>query len=83
MILLQIQRENFFYRPVNTDKPNFVSSLVFVGAAASFTAASFIFRNCRETRSHVESRPKTVNIQGYSDLREPIRTRENCYPLIG
>ena len=43
---------------------------------------NFIFRNCRETRSYFESCPKTVNIQGYSELREPIRTRENCYPLI-
>ena len=25
---------------------------------------------------------KTVNIQGYSELREPFKTRENCYPLI-
>ena len=25
---------------------------------------------------------KTVNSQGYSELREPIKTRENCYPLI-
>ena len=25
---------------------------------------------------------KTVNIQGYSDLREPIKMGENCYPLI-
>ena len=25
---------------------------------------------------------KTVNIQGYSKLREPIKTRENFYPLI-
>ena len=25
---------------------------------------------------------KTVNIQGYSELREPIKTGENCYPLI-
>ena len=25
---------------------------------------------------------KTVNIQGYSKLREPIKTRRNCYPLI-
>ena len=38
MILLQISEKFFFYRPVNTDKPNFVSFLVFVGAAASFTA---------------------------------------------
>ena len=33
-ILLQIQQEIFFYRPVNTDKPNFVSFLLFAGAAA-------------------------------------------------
>ena len=25
---------------------------------------------------------KTVNIQGYSELRELIKTRENCYPMI-
>ena len=25
---------------------------------------------------------KTVNIQGYSELREPIKMHENCYPLI-
>ena len=25
---------------------------------------------------------KTVNSQGYSELREPVKTRENCYPLI-
>ena len=25
---------------------------------------------------------KTVNSQGYSELREPIKMRENCYPLI-
>ena len=42
---------------------------------------NFIFRNCRETRSYFESCPKTVNIQGYSELREPIRTRENFFPL--
>ena len=23
-----------------------------------------------------------VNSQGYSELREPIRTRENCYSLV-
>ena len=28
------------------------------------------------------SASKTVNIQGYSELREPIKTRENCYPRI-
>ena len=38
---------------------------------------NFIFRF-----SHFESHPKTVNIQGYSELQEPIRTYENCYPLF-
>ena len=45
MIFLQIQiLENFFYRPVNTNKPNFVSLLVFVGTAASFTAKISFFK---------------------------------------
>ena len=38
---------------------------------------NFIFRF-----SHFESHPKTVNIQGHFELQEPIRTHENCYPLI-
>ena len=33
----------FLYRPVNTDKPNFVSFLVFAGAAASFTTKILSF----------------------------------------
>ena len=33
-------------------------------------------------RANFLSVRKTVNIQGYSKLREPIETRENCYPLI-
>ena len=45
MILLQNQfsKSIFIYQPVNTNKPNFVSFLVFVGSAASVTAkiASF------------------------------------------
>ena len=45
MILLQIQEEMFFlYQPVNTDKPNFVSFLVFVDAAVSFTAKILPFK---------------------------------------
>ena len=45
MILLQIQEEIFFlYQLVNTDKPNFVSFLVFVDAAASFTAKILPFK---------------------------------------
>ena len=33
-------------------------------------------------RSHFEFCPKTVNIQGYSELREPIRMHKNYYPPI-
>ena len=42
MILLQTNSvRNFFYRLVNI-KPNFVSLLIFAGAAASFPAKSFL-----------------------------------------
>ena len=42
MILLQFCKKFFFNWPVNPDKPNFVSLLVFAGAAASFTARSYL-----------------------------------------
>ena len=32
--------------------------------------------------AHIFHNYKTVDIQGYFELREPIRTRENCCPLI-
>ena len=38
MILLQIQHENIFYLPVNTDKSKLVAFFVFVCATASFIA---------------------------------------------
>ena len=54
-----------------------------VGAAASFNAKISYFETVAKREVIlIESRLKTVNIQGYSELREPIRTRENCYPLI-
>ena len=74
----KFSKKMFFYRAVNADNPNFVSFLVFVGEAASFTAKISSF----ETVAKPESRPTTVNIQGYSELRQPIRTPENHYPLI-
>ena len=82
MVLKQIQSEVFFYRPVNSNKSNFVSFLVFVGAAASFTAKISFFETVAKREAIlIWSGPKTVNIQGNSKLREPIRTRENCYPI--
>ena len=50
MILLEIQWEFFFYRPVNTDKPNFDSFLVFVGTEASFTAKIHLLKLSRNEK---------------------------------
>ena len=57
-----------FYLPVNTDKPTFVAFLVLFCTTASFVAKIPSSQN--------------VNRQGYSELLQPIRTRENCYSLI-
>ena len=43
-----------------------------ISSAETFAKRRAIFLSVR----------KTVNIQGDSELREPIKTRENCYPLI-
>ena len=43
-----------------------------ISASETFAKRRAIFLSIR----------KTVNIQGYSELQEPIKTIENCYPLI-
>ena len=40
----------FFFQPVNTDKPHFVSFSVFVGAAASFTAKIYLLKLSRNEK---------------------------------
>ena len=45
---------------------------VLISSSETFAKRSAIFLSVR----------KTVNSQGYSELREPMKTRENCYPLI-
>ena len=45
-------------------------------------ATSFSSQTFAKRRAIFLSVRKTVNIQGYSKLREPIKTRENCYPVI-
>ena len=70
------------YLPVKNDKPKFVAFLIFVCTTASNFPSNFVFRKCLETRRHLGSGRKTVNIQRYSELREPIKTRKNCYWLI-
>ena len=61
-----------FYLPVNTDKPNFVSFLVFFLYDCFISCSNSVFQKCLETRRHLGPGPKTVNSQGYSELREPI-----------
>ena len=48
----------FFYRPVNTDKPHFVSFLVFEGAAASFTAKILSFKTAATRQAILNHVPK-------------------------
>ena len=50
--------------------------------AASLMATISSSETFARRRAIFLSVPKTVNIQGYSKLREPIKTRENCYLLI-
>ena len=56
-------RKILFSRPVNTDKPNFVSFLVFVGAAASFTAKISSFETVakREAESRHEQMKQWIS----------------------
>ena len=50
--------------------------------AASLMATISSSETFAKRRVIVLSFRKTVNSQGHSELREPIKTRENCYPLI-
>ena len=50
--------------------------------AASLMATISSSETFAKRRVIVLSFRKTVNSQGYSELWEPIKTRENCYPLI-
>ena len=76
--MLQIQSENnFLDLPINTNKPNFVVCMVFVGAADSFATEKL-----SQNRMPYWFLSQTVNSQGYSELREPIKMHENCYSLI-
>ena len=56
MILLQIQWEIFF--STDTDKPNLVSFLVFVGVGASFIAKISSFENVAKREAVLNPVPK-------------------------
>ena len=71
-ILLQIQHEKIiFYLPVKNDKPKFFAFLVFVCTTASFIAQIWSFENFSKGDAILALVTKTVNSQGYSELREP------------
>ena len=53
MICCKFSTRIFFYQPVNTDKPNFVSFLVFVGAAASFKAKISYFETVAKREANL------------------------------
>ena len=54
------------------DKKNAASFMATISSSETFAKRRAIFLSSR----------KTVNIQGYSKLWEPIKMRENRYPLI-
>ena len=71
-ILLQIQRENNFL-PTSEHRQAKLKFVVFL------YRTNVIFQKiCIERRCHFGSIRKAVNNNGYSELREPIKTIKNC-----
>ena len=60
----------------------FALKLEVAGIAISFTLTEVVVLSPEGEVNTSPTVRKTLNIQGYSKLREPIKTRENCYPLI-
>ena len=48
-----------------------------------FYRSNFVFRKCLEMRCYLGSGRKTVNSQGYSELREPIKLAKIAIHLFG
>ena len=79
--LLQIQHDNNFL-PTNKHQSQSSSLSWYFFVRLLYLPLKFRPSKCLETRSHLGSGRKTVNSQGHSELREPMKTRENCYSLI-
>ena len=69
---LKFSKKIIFFPSVNTDEPNFVTSLVFVGATETVVI---------ETTFWLPSQNSKYS-QWYSELRKPIKTRKNYCQLI-
>ena len=79
---LQIQHENNFL-PTSIHRQAKVRRFSGISLYDCFMYRSnSVFRKCLETRRHLGSGRKTRTSQGYFELWELIKTRENCYSLI-
>ena len=78
-LLLQIQHENNFLPTGNPDKPKFVAFSAFLCTTASFVAKISSAKNVSERDAILAP---VANSQEYSELREPVKTRENFFSLI-
>ena len=74
------------YRPLFTDPEGdtcfSIYQIRWIKNAALLMATISSSETFAKRRAIFLSVRKRLNIQGYSKLREPIKTRENCYPLI-
>ena len=64
---------------MDTDKAKFLGICLY---DCFIYRSNVVLRKCPEAKRHLGSGHKTVNSQGYSELREPIKTREKCCSLI-
>ena len=82
MHLLQIQNDNNFLPTSKHRQAKVRRCLGICWHDCFIYRSNVVFRKCLETRSHLGAGRKTVNSRRYSELQEPIETRENCYSLI-
>ena len=76
MILIQIQQEIFLYRPVNTDKPNFVSFLYLLVQLLHLPLKFHLSKVSRNQKPFgIPCQNSEYAMQEYSELRKPIKTR--------
>ena len=81
-ILLQIQHGSNFLSTSKYRQAKVRRFLVICLYDYLIYCSNFVFRKCLKAWRHFGSGRKTVNSQGYSELRELIKTREKCYSLI-
>ena len=88
-IVVEIYRDakrRDIYPPLFTDPEGdscfSIYQIRWIKNAASLMASIFSSETFVKRRAIFLSVRKTANTQGYSKLREPIKTGENCYPLI-